>query len=115
MNLSAYAIYIAITAFVILRVGWLFYHFGAHYLHDIFPGAREQADNLNRLLLLGYYLLNLGYVAYSLSLWPALENWFETVELLSQRIGFIVFSLGAVHFFNLWWVRIVKRYLHANN
>ncbi len=108
LNIIAYGLYFSITAFIILRIGWLFYHFGAVYLHDLYPNQPELANSLNSILLIGYYLLNLGYVALSLSYWPALSSTAQMLALLFDKIGFICIALGVIHFANMAWVRLLK-------
>ncbi len=101
--------YFGITAFIILRVGWLFHHYGAVYLHDLYPGQPDMAKSLNNLLLIGYYLLNLGYAAFSLSQWPVVVSTEHLLELLCNKIGLICLVLGAIHFANMLWVRLLKK------
>ncbi len=115
LNILTYAIYTLVTAFLVFRVGWVFYVNGAHYLYDIFISDRDTADSLNRLLLLGYYLLNLGYVAVSLSFWPQIEDYVQLIEMLGERTGIIVLGLGVMHFMNMAWVRLVKHYTIRNH
>ena len=112
-NLLTYAIYTALTVFLILRVGWLFYINGAHYLYELFGNDRNTADNLNRLLLIGYYLLNLGYVALSLSFWPTITGTIQMIEMLGDRIGLITLGLGILHMMNMAWVRLAKHYMQT--
>lgn len=107
-NITGYAIYFAITAFIILRVGWLFYHYGAIYLHDIFPHRNALAQALNRLLLICYYLFNLGYAAISINDWPAIENYPTLFGLLANKLGFICMLLGVMHFLNMAWVKLLR-------
>lgn len=109
LNILTYLIYSIITGFIILRVGWLFYHFGAAYLYEIFGERRSLADAVNKLLLIGYYLLNLGYVAVSLSFWPQVHHLTQMLELLSAKVGFICLALGLIHFLNMLWVRLLKK------
>ncbi len=111
LNILTYGIYSAITALIVVKVGWMFYKNGAHYLHDLFENDLETADTINRLLLVGYYLINLGYVAVSLNYWPAIQNLVQMIELISQRSGFIILGLGAMHYVNMLWVKILKSYL----
>ena len=113
-NILAYILYGMITAFIIVRVGWMFYINGAHYLYDLFIGDKDTADMLNRLLLLGYYLLNLGYVAVSLSYWPTILGVKDLAELLAERIGFILLGLALMHYINMAWVQIAHKFLNTN-
>lgn len=109
LNILAYGLYFSITAFIILRIGWLFHHFGAVYLHDLYPSRPDLATSLNNILLVGYYLLNLGYVAVSLSFWPTLHSYHQMLGMLCNRIGLICLILGAIHFANMLWVRLLKK------
>lgn len=109
LNILTYGLYFSITAFIILRIGWLFYHFGAVYLHDLYPGRPDLANSLNSILLIGYYLLNLGYVALNLSSWPQVVSVNHLLALLTDKIGFICLALGAIHFANMLWVRLLKK------
>ena len=115
LTLLTYLIYSLITAFIILRVGWMFFKHGAHYLNDIFHPDLETAASLNRLLLIGYYLLNLGYVAVSIAYFEPIETWLQLIEVIAQRTGYIVLLLGGMHYFNMAWVRIIKPYLQEAN
>ncbi|MEQ9186171.1 MAG: hypothetical protein RLP15_00435 [Cryomorphaceae bacterium] len=111
LTLLTYFIYSAITAFIILRVGWVFYRNGAHYLHDIFTNDYNLAENVNRLLLVGYYLLNLGYVAVSIAFFDEIEGWVDLTERIAQRTSYIVLSLGLLHYGNMAWVHLLKMYI----
>ncbi len=113
MEISGFAnvIYLIMTSLIIFWVGWLFYRNGRYYLEEIFPDNNVIAHSLNRMLLVGYYLLNIGYVVLSWTLWPRVTTWLEMVEALSTRVGLIMVILGCIHFINLWWVRKVRRYL----
>lgn len=113
-NIIAYALYFSITAFIILRVGWLFFHYGAVYLHDLYPQRKDLADSLNRILLLGYYLLNLGYLAFSLKLWPEIPSAEAMLAMLCEKTGLICLGLGLLHFMNMGWVRLWKN-ANTNN
>jgi cadmium resistance protein CadD (predicted permease) len=111
MQLITYTLYAFITAFIVLRVGWVFYSNGAHYLEDIFTPNHALANSLNRLLLIGYYLLNLGYVAVSLSFLESSTTWVEVIENISRQTAIIVLGLGIMHYFNLFWVKWLKPFL----
>lgn len=113
LNILTYAIYGCITAFIIIRVGWIFFVNGAHYLHDIFENDLETANTINKLLLVGYYLINLGYVAVSLSFWPTITNYILLIELIAERTSWIVLSLALMHYINMLWVRVLKNYLQT--
>lgn len=113
LNILTYMIYGFITAFIIIKVGWMFYVNGAHYLHEVFENEMDTANTINKLLLVGYYLLNLGYVAVSLSFWPIIDNYLQVIELVAKRTSWIVLSLAFMHYINMLWVRLLKKYLQT--
>ncbi len=101
MNTIAYIIYLPITAYITVVVGHRLHADGAYYVHDHFPGQRELATLINRFLLIGYYLVNLCYVAVSLRFWNSVNTWLQLTEELASRVGFIVISLGIMHYLNM--------------
>jgi len=114
LTLTTYTIYGSITAFIILRVGWVLYKNGAHYLDDLLYPDIELSHTVNRLLLVGYYLVNLGYVAGTLAFLEKAENWTTLIEIVSKRTAFIVLSLAVLHYFNMAWVRWIKKFQTKN-
>jgi hypothetical protein len=101
MNTFAYLIYLALTYWVTVHVGWRFYKNGRLYLLAIFRNDTAITDAVNRLLLTGYYLLNLGYVALMLRTWPELTTWTDVLLSVCTMTGRIVLTLGAIHFCNM--------------
>jgi hypothetical protein len=75
---------------------------GKVFLVDIFHGNMELADSVNNLLLVGFYLVNIGYAVYTLQITTTIANFQEVIEKLSLKIGLIILILGAMHFFNLY-------------
>ncbi|GAA4319923.1 hypothetical protein [Flaviaesturariibacter amylovorans] len=101
MNLVAYLMYLLLAYWVTVHVGWTFYRNGRHYILALFRNNAPLADAVNRLLLTGYYLLNLGYVALMLRTWPTLETWEEVLVSVSTMTGRVLLTLGAIHFVNM--------------
>ncbi|MCO4806861.1 MAG: hypothetical protein KC456_09740 [Flavobacteriales bacterium] len=114
LNILAYSVYGGITAFIVFRVGWVFYVNGIHYILDVFKNENDLAQMVNRFLLIGYYLINLGYVAVSLSYWPAITAHHQLIELLAERTAFIVLGLALMHYMNMIWVPLAKRFFTNN-
>ena len=74
---------------------------GRIFLVDSFNGNEALADSINHLLWVGFYLINIGYVALALRETQAPANLQEVLELLSRKVGIVLLVLGAMHFFNL--------------
>lgn len=97
-----YSFYLAITIALTIWVARTLFRNGKIFLIDIFHGNRELADSVNNLLLVGFYLINLGYAIYTLQVTSSITNFQEVIEKLSVKIGLIILILGAMHFFNLY-------------
>ncbi len=108
LNLWAYGIYFLITFVVVILVGGICYTNGNKYVLALVSEHEDICQRVNRLLLLGYYLMNLGFVAISLVFWKKIETIPQLIEILSVRVGFIVVSIAIMHYFNLFWL---SRYL----
>jgi len=78
------------------------YRNGRVFLVECFKGNEELADSVNRLLLVGFYLVNLGFVSLYLRTDVDVVGLRGVLELLSQKIGVVMLILGGMHFFNLF-------------
>jgi hypothetical protein len=75
---------------------------GRIFLVDIFHGNELLADSVNKLLLVGFYLINIGYAVYTLQILGEIKTIQVVIEKLSLKIGAIILILGGMHFFNLF-------------
>lgn len=101
-KLISYLIYLPITFYVTVIVGWVLYRKGIVFLNDAFNSNVELAGILNRFLLLGYYLLNLGYAAISIHVFAEINTISQLIEELSKRIGILIMGLALMHYFNMY-------------
>jgi len=97
-----YAFYLVITIALTIWVAKTLFKNGKVFLVDIFHGNKEMADSVNNLLLVGFYLVNIGYAVYTLQITSNISSIQEVIESLSVKIGLIILILGAMHFFNLY-------------
>ncbi len=97
-----YSFYLVITIALTIWVARTLFKNGKVFLIDIFHGNKELADSVNNLLLVGFYLINIGYAVYTLQVTGSIANVQEVIESLSLKIGLIILILGAMHFFNLY-------------
>ncbi len=97
----AYIIYLVISIALTIWVATTLFKNGKRFLIDIFHGDHSMADSVNRLLLVGFYLLNIGYAVLTLRVWGEIENYREMIETLSYKLGAIIIVLGIMHFLNL--------------
>ena len=99
---GSYAVYLAISLLVTVWVARTLHKNGRVFLVEAFHGNAELADSVNHLLVVGFYLVNLGYVALALRTGAALLTLRDAIELESQKIGWVLLILGAMHFFNIF-------------
>ena len=97
-----YSFYLVITIALTVWVARTLFKNGKVFLIDIFHGNKELADSVNNLLLVGFYLINIGYAVYTLQVTSSISNFQEVIEKLSVKVGLIILILGAMHFFNLY-------------
>jgi hypothetical protein len=97
-----YSFYLVITIALTIWVARTLFKNGKVFLVDIFHGNKELADSVSNLLLVGFYLINIGYAVYTLQVTGSIANTQEVIEKLSLKIGLIILILGAMHFFNLY-------------
>lgn len=104
-----YFIYIAISVALTIWVAHTLHKNGRIFLVDVFQGNEALADSVNHLLVVGFYLINFGYVSLALKLGYELETLKEGVEALSWKVGLVLVVLGLMHFFNLYIFSRIRR------
>lgn len=106
-------IYLLASAYITIVVGDAFFRSGAVFLLDVFQEDSQMGVVLNRFLLTGYYLINLGYVAIRMAYLPEAETYLNMVNHLSSELGFLMICLALMHYFNIWWIRHFHKHLHS--
>ena len=102
MNVAAcYFSYLAISIALTIWVARTLHRSGRVFLVDAFHGNTELADSVNHLLVVGFYLINVGYIALALTTSSPMTTFREIIELESVKIGIVLLILGAMHFFNI--------------
>lgn len=103
MNLIVwtYAIYLLVSIALTIWVAKTLHKNGRIFLVDTFGGNEPLADSVNHLLVVGFYLMNIGYVTLALKYGVEIANTREAIETFSTKIGLVLMVLGVMHFFNL--------------
>jgi hypothetical protein len=114
-NTIAYLIYLPTTIYITVYIGRLCYKYGLHHLKSIFGTEEDLANLVNRLLLIGYYLINIGYAAITLKFWEQIETYIQLINIVSTRLGIIIIFLGIMHYFNLWVTKTHGKKLLTNH
>ena len=101
LNIIGYAIYLIITTIIITRVGKICYQNGNIYVAQLIPNHEELCQKINQLLLVGYYLLNIGYYAMTIISWERIENPTELIEIITSKSAIIIITIAIMHYINI--------------
>lgn len=104
-----YLLYLAISVTLTVWVARTLHSNGRIFLVDVFHGNESLADSVNHLLVVGFYLINLGYVSLALKLGYEIGNMQGAIEALSWKVGTVLVVLGGMHFFNLYVFSRIRR------
>ena len=108
-NIISYLVYIPIIFFITVKVGWVLYKNGEVFLYSILSNDIEVAENINRILLIGYYLINLGAATITIAFWDTVETSYEMVNTLSDVLGKTILLLALMHYNNIFWIKFLNR------
>jgi len=98
---ATYLVYLAISIGLTVWVAQTLFKNGRVFLVDAFHGNEPLADSVNHLLVVGFYLINLGYVSLALQMGNEVTTTTQSIEALSWKVGLVLLVLGGMHFFNL--------------
>lgn len=92
-----------------LKVGWLFYKNGEVFLMSLFNQNKPLVTSINKLLLIGYYLVNIGYAILTIAYWEHLTNVIDIINSLSITLGRIILILALMHYNNIFILKHINK------
>jgi hypothetical protein len=102
MNMPlTYLVYLAASIATTLWVAHVLHSRGRIFLVDTFHGNQQLADSVNDLLRVGFYLVNVGYVALALRYGTKPNDLAQAIEFLATKLGWVLVILGMMHYANL--------------
>jgi len=104
-----YAAYLAVSVALTVWVGRTLHKNGRVFLVDALTGQEKLADSVNHLLLVGFYLINIGFVTVALRYGGQVREVQGAIEYLSTKLGIVLLALGVMHFFNLFVLSCWRR------
>ena len=111
-TVGTYLVYLAISIALTVWVARTLHRNGRIFLVDSFLGNEPLADSVNHLLVVGFYLVNVGFVSLALKYGDKATDAQTALEILSSKVGLVLLVLGAMHFFNLFvFARLRRRAL----
>ena len=105
----AYVVYLAVSIALTVWVARTLSRNGRIFLADVLRGDEKLADAVNHLLVVGFYLVNLGSVALCLSGDGTIEDTRGVFEALSTKLGVVLLVLGAMHLGNVYVLNRIRR------
>ena len=98
----AYLLYLPASIVLTVWVARTLHRNGRVFLVQAFHGNETMADSVNHLLVVGFYLMNLGFISFALRYGTKPRDLTEMIEFLSMKLGVVMLVLGAMHFFNMF-------------
>ena len=98
---TTYLIYLAVSILITVWVGYTLHHRGRMFLVRCFGGNEKLADAVNDLLIVGFYLVNIAFVAIALKYGTKPHTFAQSIEFLSMKIGIVMVVLSIMHFGNM--------------
>ncbi len=110
-----YLVYLLITLPLTIWVARTLSRNGRVFLVDVFGGNAQIADAVNQLLVVGFYLINVGYICLWLRITEAITGATVAIETLAAKIGLVMLVLGAMHLFNVFLFHKLREKRLAEN
>lgn len=104
-----YVIYLVLSITATVLVGHTLHKNGRVFLIDCFDKNHELADSVNHLLVVGFYLVNIGFVAHFLDVRATIDTVQKVFEATAAKMGTVLLVLGAMHFFNIFLFQKFRR------
>src|SRR3984893_5621079 len=111
LRLTDYALYMVASVLLTVWVGNTLFRNGRPFLVAVFQ-EQGLADSVNRLLVVGFYLVNLGAAAILINAGGAPASFADMIQETVTRIGVVLLVLGAMRFFNMFVLHLLRRPLH---
>ncbi len=107
-TIITYSLYLTLSISLTIWVARTLSKNGRIFLVDCFH-QENLADSVNHLLVVGFYLVNLGFVSLFLKVGLQVENTQQVFEALSGKMGVVLLALGFMHFLNLALFAKIRR------
>lgn len=111
-NIISYLVYGCITIYIIYFVGKLFHRNGRVFILRLFRDNAAMTDTTNNLLLMAYYLFNIGYAVLQFSFWEEVTSAATMISSISRKTGMLVLILAVTHYFNIALIYFLSKRNH---
>jgi Glycerol-3-phosphate O-acyltransferase len=108
-NVISYLIYGCVSVYIIYWVGKLFHRNGRIFILRLFRNNESMTDTTNNLLLLAYYLFNIGYSILQFSFWERVTGIETMIASISMKTGILIMILAITHYFNISLIYLLSK------
>ncbi|WEH40039.1 hypothetical protein OG233_11375 [Streptomyces sp. NBC_01218] len=109
LTVVAYVIYLIVSVALTVWVARTLSRNGRIFIADVLRGNEKLADAVNHLLVVGFYLVNLGFVTLYLRNSDDIASARELFDALSPKLGVVLLVLGAMHLGNVYVLNKMRR------
>ncbi|MFD5622123.1 hypothetical protein [Streptomyces yangpuensis] len=109
LTVVTYVIYLLISIGLTVWVARTLSRNGRVFIGDVLHGNEKLADAVNQLLVVGFYLVNIGFVALYLRSTEEIDTARALFEALSVKLGVVLLVLGVMHLGNVWALNRMRR------
>ncbi|MEU7111415.1 hypothetical protein [Streptomyces sp. NPDC046182] len=109
LTVVAYIAYLLISVALTIWVARTLSRNGRIFLADVLHGNEKLAEAVNHLLVVGFYLVNFGFVALYLSQDETVADARGLFEALSVKQGVVLLVLGVMHLGNVYVLNKIRR------
>ncbi|MEU8776692.1 hypothetical protein [Streptomyces sp. NPDC048606] len=109
LTVVAYVIYLFISIGLTIWVARTLSRNGRVFIGDVLQGNEKLADAVNHLLVVGFYLVNIGFVTLYLRSADTILEARDLFEALSVKLGVVLLVLGFMHLGNVWVLNRMRR------
>ncbi|GAA2474802.1 hypothetical protein GCM10010406_08650 [Streptomyces thermolineatus] len=109
LTVVSYAVYLPVSIGLTVWVARTLSRNGRIFLNDVFSGDEKLADAVNHLLVVGFYLVNLGFVALWMKTEQAVAHTRGVFDALSTKVGTVLLVLGLLHLINVYVLNKLRR------
>ena len=113
-TVCTYLAYLVISVALTIWVARTLHKNGRVFLVDSFSGNAALADSVNHLLVVGFYLVNIGFVTLALKYGDHAVDVETALEILSSKVGLVLVVLGVMHFMNILVFSKMRRRATSN-
>ena len=112
---ASYFTYLAVTVPLTIWVARTLSTNGRVFLEDVFDDNAALADAINKMLVVGFYLLNVGFVMLYLQTGSLVIDLSTLIEVVSVKVGAVMVVLGLIHFTNVYVFNSIRRRVRMEN